>query len=152
MKAHGSSARCCPAASNTCATPAWGLVMAHGGLARYPAPHPLSRYLAIPVNAPSLWILVLEAEPLPDSPDYQEFGGAVVLCYQMPGLAEDPVQHASEFLRGTGWQVTGVREEPRRIERDEAPEPGHFDQTLIDDEAYVFHQWRVEDADDQTRH
>ena len=23
---------------------------------------------------------------------------------------------------------------------------------LIDDEAYVFHQWRVDDADDQTRH
>jgi hypothetical protein len=99
-----------------------------------------------------LWVFVLEAVPLPDAPEFQEFGGAFVLCYQMPGLAEDPVRHASEFLRGAGWQVTGVQEEPRRIEREEAPETEHFDQALIDDEAYVFHQWRVEDSDDQTRH
>jgi hypothetical protein len=99
-----------------------------------------------------LWVFVLEAAPLPDAPDFQEFGGAFVLCYQMPGLAEDPVRRASEFLREAGWQVTGVQEEPRLIEREEAPEAEHFDQALIDDEAYVFHQWRVEDAVDQTRH
>jgi hypothetical protein len=99
-----------------------------------------------------LWVFVLEAEPLPDTPDFQEFGGAFVLCYQMPGLAEEPIRHASDFLREAGWQVTGVQEEPRQIERDEAPEGKHFDQALIDDEAYVFHQWRVDDADDQTRH
>ncbi|MGH8062212.1 MAG: hypothetical protein ACREO7_09390 [Pseudoxanthomonas sp.] len=99
-----------------------------------------------------MWFFVVEAEPLPDAPDFQEFGGAFVLCYQMPGLAEDPIRHASDFLRGAGWQVTGVQEEPKQIERDEAPEAEHFDQALIDDEAYVFHQWRVEDADDQTRH
>lgn len=108
--------------------------------------------LAIPQNAPKLWVFVLEAEPLPDAPDFQEFGGAYVLCYQMPGLSGDPVRRASEFLREAGWQVTGVQEDPRQIEREEAPEAGHFDQALIDDEAYVFHQWRVEDADDQTRH
>ncbi|MET1162095.1 MAG: hypothetical protein ABWY48_06100 [Pseudoxanthomonas sp.] len=90
--------------------------------------------------------------PLPDTPDFQEFGGAFVLCYQTPGLAEDPVRRASEFLREAGWQVTGVQEEPAQIEREEAPETEHFDQALIDDEAYVFHQWRVDDADDQTRH
>lgn len=95
---------------------------------------------------------MLVAEPLPESPDFREFGGAHVLCYQMPGLAEDPVGHAGEFLRGAGWKVTGVEEEPRRIGRDQAPEAAHFDQALIDDEAYVFHQWRVDDADDQTRH
>lgn len=70
----------------------------------------------------------------------------------MPGLAEDPVQHASAFLREAGWQVTAVREEPVQRERDEAPEAEHFDQALIDDEGYVFHQWRVDDATDQTRH
>lgn len=118
---------------------------------RYPGP-PSRGLLAIPQNAPNLWVFVLEAVPLPDAPDFQEFGGAFVLCYQMPGLAEDPVRRASEFLREAGWQVTGVQEEPRRIEREEAPETEHFDQALIDDEAYVFHQWRVEDADDQTRH
>lgn len=95
---------------------------------------------------------MLEAEPLPDTPDFQEFGGAFVLCYQMPGLAEEPMRHAGDFLREAGWQVTGVQEQPRQIERDEAPEAKHFDQALIDDEAYVFHQWGVDDADDQTRH
>lgn len=95
---------------------------------------------------------MLEAEPSPDTPDFQEFGGAFVLCYQMPGLAEDPVRHAGDFLRAAGWQVIGIKEEMRQIERDEAPEAVHFDQALIDDEGYVFHQWRVEDADDQTRH
>ncbi len=110
------------------------------------------RHPAIPQNAPKLWVFVLEAQPLPEAPEFQEFGGAFVLCYQMPGLAEDPVVHASEFLREAGWQVTGVREEPEQRGREEAPETGHFDQALIDDEAYVFHQWRVDDADDQTRH
>ena len=111
-----------------------------------------ARNLAISQNTPNLWIFVLEAQPLPDAPEFNEFGGAFVLCYQMPGLAEDPVQHASEFLREAGWQVTGVQEEPRQIEREEAPEAEHFDQALIDDEGYVFHQWSVDDADDQTRH
>jgi hypothetical protein len=110
------------------------------------------RSLDITQATPKLLIFVLEAQPLPEAPEFNEFGGAFVLCYQMPGLADDPVQHASEFLREAGWQVTGVQEEPRRIERDEAPEAEHFDQALIDDEGYVFHQWRVDDADDQTRH
>lgn len=99
-----------------------------------------------------MWVFVLEARPLPETAEFAEFGGAFVLCYQMPGLAEDPIRHASEFLRQAGWQVVGVQEEPARIGRDEAPEPEHFDQALIDDEAYVFHQWRVEDNDDETRH
>lgn len=110
------------------------------------------RTIAIPQNAPRLWVFVLEAQPLPEAPEFNEFGGAYVLCYQMPGLAEDPVRHASDFLREAGWQVTGVREEPGERSREEAPEAEHFDQALIDDEAYVFHQWLVEDADDQTRH
>lgn len=110
------------------------------------------RHSAIPQNTPKLWVFVLEAQPLPEAPEFQEFGGAFVLCYQMPGLAEDPVRHASDFLRGAGWLVTGVQEEPEQRDRDDAPEAEHFDQALIDDEAYVFHQWRVDDADDQTRH
>ena len=55
-------------------------------------------------------------------------------------------------MREAGWRVTGVQEDPVQRERDEAPEAEPFDQALIDDEAYVFHQWRVEDAADQTRH
>jgi len=110
------------------------------------------RHSAIPQNTPKLWVFVLETQPLPEAPEFQEFGGAFVLCYQMPGLAEDPVRHASDFLRGAGWLVTGVQEEPEQRDRDDAPEAEHFDQALIDDEAYVFHQWRVDDADDQTRH
>ncbi len=120
--------------------------------ARYPAP-PRHDDLPSPGTPPNCGSSCLKPSRCrTDAPDFQEFGGAFVLCYQMPGLAEDPVRQASEFLRGAGWQVTGVQEEPRQIERDEAPEAEHFDQALIDDEAYVFHQWRVEDADDQTRH
>ncbi|HLM52736.1 MAG TPA: hypothetical protein VK325_03905 [Pseudoxanthomonas sp.] len=107
---------------------------------------------AIPQSTPKLWVFVLEAQPLPEAPEFMEFGGAYVLCYQMPGLARDPVRHASDFLRGAGWLVTGVQEEPEQRTRDEAPESAHFDQALIDEEAYVFHQWRVEDAAGQTRH
>ena len=110
------------------------------------------RPTAITQDMPRLWVFILEAQPLPEAPEFQEFGGAYVLCYQMPGLADDPVQHATEFLRQSGWMVTGVREEPEQRGRGDAPESEHFDQALIDDEAYIFHQWRVEDADDQTRH
>ncbi len=123
--------------------------------ARYPAfPARIAACGPAPISstAPKLWVFVLEAQPLPEAPEFQEFGGAYVLCYQMPGLAAEPLRHASDFLREAGWQVTGVREDPVQRERDEAPEAEHFDQALIDDEAYVFHQWRVEDAADQTRH
>ncbi len=123
-----------------------------GGLPCRAQLHANSQPAAISQDMPKLWVFVLEAQPLPEAPEFQEFGGAHVLCYQMPGLAEDPVHHASRFLREAGWRVTGVREEPAQRERDDAPEPEHFDQALIDDEAYIFHQWRVEDADDQTRH
>jgi len=95
---------------------------------------------------------VLEARPLPQTEDFAQFGGAYVFCYQRPGLADDPVAHASRFLRDAGWEVIGIQDEPQRLTRDEAPEAEHFDQALIDDEAYVFHQWRVEDNDDETRH
>lgn len=111
-----------------------------------------TRPAAIPKDTPKLWVFIVEAQPLPEAPEFQEFGGAYVLCYQMPGLAEDPVHHATEFLRQAGWRVTGVQEEPDQRARDDAPDSEHFDQALIDDEAYVFHQWRVDDADDQTRH
>ena len=99
-----------------------------------------------------MWVFVLEARPLPDTPDFSQFGGAPVLCYQMPGLSEDPMRHASDFLRQAGWQVIGVEEEPEQITREEAPDEEHFDQALIDYEAYIFHQWPVDDAGDQTRH
>jgi hypothetical protein len=99
-----------------------------------------------------LWVFVLEARPLPDTPDFLQFGGAHILCYQMPGLSEDPISHASDFLRHAGWQVIGVEDEPERITREEAPDDEHFDQALIDNEAYIFHQWSVDDVDDETRH
>lgn len=99
-----------------------------------------------------MWVFVLDARPLPGTPDFEQFGGAHVLCYQMPGLADDPVRHASDFLRENGWQVTGVEEEPEQLAREDAPDEEPFDQALINDEAYVFHQWTVEDTDDETRH
>lgn len=117
-----------------------------------PTLSPASRTAAIPQDAPQLWVFVLEVRPLPQTDDFTQFGGAYVLCYQMPGLAEDPIGHASRFLREHGWEVIGVHDEPRQLPRGGAPEAEHFDQALRDDEAYVFHQWRVEDEDDQTRH
>lgn len=95
---------------------------------------------------------MLEARPLPGSPDFPAFGGAYVVCYQRPGLAADPVRHAGEFLREQGWQVTGVEEEPEQIGREDAPDAEPFDTALQDDEAYVFHQWPVDDAEGETRH
>lgn len=123
-----------------------------GGLPCKAQLHAASQAAAISQDMPRLWVFVLEAQPLPDAPEFQEFGGAYVLCYQMPGLARDPVHHATEFLREAGWRVTGIQEEPAQHDRADAPDHEHFDQALIDDEAYIFHQWRVDDADDQTRH
>lgn len=128
--------------------------MAVSAPSRYPAQPPYSqlRTAAIPQDSPHLWVFVLEARPLPDTPDFEQFGGAYVLCYQMPGLSDDPIRHASNFLREAGWRVIGIEEEPEQITREEAPDDEHFDQVLIDNEAYIFHQWSVEDMDDETRH
>ena len=97
-------------------------------------------------------MFTLEARPLPDSPDFAEAGGAFVTCYQKPGFADDPMRRASEFIREQGWEVIAVEDEPEQIERDDAPDTEPFDVALLDNEAYVFHQWPVDDADDQTRH
>ncbi|KRA51782.1 hypothetical protein [Pseudoxanthomonas sp. Root630] len=62
------------------------------------------------------------------------------------------MRRASEFIREQGWVVIAVEDEPAQIGRDEAPNIEHFDQALVEDEVYVFNQWPVDDADDQTRH
>ena len=97
-------------------------------------------------------MFTLEARPRADSPDFVEAGGAYVTCYQKPGFADDPMRRASEFIREQSWVVVAVEDEPVQVDRDEAPNADHFDQALVDDEVYVFNQWPVEDADDQTRH
>lgn len=89
---------------------------------------------------------------MPNSADSVAYGGAYVLCYQMPGLSQDPLQHASHFLREAGWEVIGVQESPELTLREDAPDEEHFDQALLEDEAYIFHQWEVDDAGDETRH
>lgn len=103
-------------------------------------------------DPPKLWVFLLHAVPLPDSPDFSEYGGAFVTCYQMPGLGEDPVCHASGFLRAAGWQVVATETPPVLLACEDAPDEAPFEQALIDDEAYVFHQWRVEDSAGETMH
>lgn len=99
-----------------------------------------------------MWVFTLEARPQADSPDFAQAGGAFVVCYQRPGFADDPLRRASEFIREQGWVVVAVEDKPVRIERDRAHDTGRFDQTLVDGEVYVFNQWPVDDACDQTRH
>ncbi|WP_296278801.1 hypothetical protein [Pseudoxanthomonas sp.] len=97
-------------------------------------------------------MFTLEARPQPDSPDFAEAGGAFVTCYLRPDFVPDPMHRAIAFVREQGWEVVAVEDEPVRIERHDAPEEEHFDQALVDDEVYVFHQWPVDDADEHTRH
>ena len=129
-------------------------MMATATPARYPARplHVRKGIAAIPSDSLRLWVFTLEARPCADGPDFAETGGAFVVCYQMPGFAEDPVQRASQFIRVEGWLVVAVEHEPVQIDRDQASDTAHFDQTLIDDEVYVFHRWPVDDASEQTHH
>lgn len=100
-----------------------------------------------------LWVFTLEARPLPASPDFDLAGGAFVVCYLKPSLADDPVQHAAAYVRAQDWQVIAVEDEPEQLDRDGAPDPEYFDRALVDDEVYVFHQWPIEDsAESETRH
>ncbi|WP_142123685.1 hypothetical protein [Pseudoxanthomonas sp. 3HH-4] len=107
---------------------------------------------AISTDNVQLWVFTLEARPLPDSPDFAEAGGAFITCYLRPAFTPDPMRRAVEFVREQGWEVIAVEDEPLQIERHDAPEAEHFDQALVDDEVYVFHQWPVDDAGDETRH
>lgn len=98
-------------------------------------------------------MFTLEARPLPASPDFDLAGGAFVVCYLKPSLAEDPVQHAAAYVRAQHWQVIAVEDEPEQLDRDGAPDPDYFDRALADDEVYVFHQWPIEDsAESETLH
>ena len=97
-------------------------------------------------------MFVVEARPRAESPDFAEAGGAFVVCYQKPGFADDPLQRAAEFIREQGWVVVAVEDEPVQIDRGQAQDIERFDQALVDDEVYVFNQWPVDDACDQTRH
>lgn len=105
------------------------------------------------MSLPTLWVFTLEARPLPGSPDFEVAGGAFVVCYVTPSMADDPVQHAAAYVRAQDWQAIAVEDEPEQLERDDAPDPDHFDQALADGEVYVFHQWLIEDsAESETRH
>lgn len=95
----------------------------------------------------------MDARPLPESPDYALAGGAFVVCYLRPQLADDPLQHAAAYVRAQDWQVVAVEDEPALLDREDAPDVDYFDQALADDEVYVFHQWPIEDAaESETRH
>jgi hypothetical protein len=111
-----------------------------------------SKDIPIPAHAPRLWVFTLEARPLPDSPDFEAAGGAFVVCYLQPGLAEDPLQHAAAYVRAQDWQVIGVEDEPAQFDREQAPDEEYFDQALTDGEVYVFHQWPLADIGHETRH
>ncbi|MCR6662687.1 MAG: hypothetical protein NVV60_05950 [Luteimonas sp.] len=102
--------------------------------------------------SPMLWVFTLEARPLPDSPDFETAGGAFVVCYVRPELADDPLGHATAYVRGQDWQVVAVEDEPLECGRDEAPDEDYFDQAIDDGEVYVFHQWPIDDIGLETRH
>mgnify|MGYP003586142305 FL=1 len=86
-------------------------------------------------DPPKLWVFLLHAVPLPDSPDFSEYGGAFVTCYQMPGLDDDPVRHASGFLRAAGWQVVATETPPPLLACEDGPDEEPFEQALIEHEA-----------------
>ena len=123
----------------------------HPGALPCPPAH-VARIAAISPDTPRLWVFTLEARPHADSPDFVEAGGAFVVCYQKPGFADDPMRRACDFIREQGWVVVAVEDEPIQVDRDQAPDIDRFDQALVDDEVYVFHQWPVDDASEQTHH
>jgi hypothetical protein len=67
----------------------------------------------------------------------------------MPGLADDPVLHATKFIRDSGWDVLRIESAPELLDRSEIPEEtiNRFDQALIDDEVYQFHTWPIDATD-----
>jgi len=96
----------------------------------------------------TIYYVQYEAEPLPESEDFETCGGAYVNCWVKAKSQTEAQRAASAAIGDAGWRILCVEEEccevseTRYSEDEEGCE--YYQQAVSDGECYVFHQWSVE--------
>jgi hypothetical protein len=89
-------------------------------------------------------VVMLEARPLPDSPDFGEVAGAFVNVYCTADTDATALNLASSEITQQGWVVLSVEGQHvmSRSEAQSSPDTlAYYEQTLIDGVVLVFHNF-----------
>lgn len=97
-----------------------------------------------------------EAIPLPDSPEFEQLGGAYINCWIDAASEEEASDVSAGFVREAGWKIVTVEEPFREVNADAYSDDdegrGYYEQAVEDGECYVFHQWPVDDHEEDEVH
>lgn len=95
-----------------------------------------------------MFLIRLHATPSQDSPDHGSIGGAYINCWIVANSLEEATERARHDVQGYGWQPDSVEHAVQitRLEcvSDRAREM--YDQAMIDQEVYDYHQYPPEDG------
>lgn len=104
----------------------------------------------------TIFYTVYEAIPLPESEDFDACGGAYINCWVSARSEEEASKSAYAMIRERGWKVVSIQEGCREVTRalyeEDEESRGYYDQAVVDEECYVFHQWPVGAEDDDDIH
>jgi hypothetical protein len=97
-----------------------------------------------------------EAIPLPDSAEFEQLGGAYINCWIDAASEEEASELSAASIRESGWKIVSVEDPFREVavdgygDDDEAR--SYHEQAVEDGECYVFHQWPIDDHEDDEVH
>jgi hypothetical protein len=100
-----------------------------------------------------MYFLILEAYPMATHRNYGRIDGAFAACFVDASSAEGAERAARAFLADANWEVEGVDETVRWIDRSEllgnAESEEHFDQALVDGIVVSMNTWPVGALDEE---
>ena len=104
----------------------------------------------------AIFYMQYEAIPLPESEDFEEWGGAYVNCWVKAESEDEASKLASASIHERGGKIIAVEEECREVTQDVYAEDeegrAYFDQAALDGECYVYHQWPIDMQEGDTAH
>src|SRR5262245_51736662 len=104
----------------------------------------------------SIFFILYEATPLPDAKEFESSGGAYINCWVEAESEEEAAEQSSVEIRDCGWQIVSVEEPCTEVtdltyaEDDEAR--SYYEQAVNEGACYVYHQWPIEDHEDDEKH
>ncbi len=95
-----------------------------------------------------IYYIQYEAEPLPESQEFEACGGAYVNCWVHAESEQEAERVTSDAIGEAGWRILSVEEECCEVSEDwySEDEEGreYYQQAISEGNCYVFYQWPVE--------
>jgi hypothetical protein len=99
----------------------------------------------------TIYYAIFEATPKPDSPQFENCGGAFINCWVRAQSSNEAESVAAAAISVSGWNMISQEDEWRELtdhsysELDE--EWRWYQQAVTDGECYVYHLWPPEAQD-----